>query len=234
MVAAAALDAPRRKWLNPIRFARSPNGRPRWASWCRCARAAGWWRRSRRRRFPALEAAATGGATWTRRWSGAAACWSVPGAGLASRRRRSGRRSPALWSCGARNRWPAAPMATGAATAGRSFSRSSSRGPRSWPRWPAARARRAGGARSGRHAPLAARAHRRQARPPRRPAPADHVGVRRPGAPPAPVEHALLAHPPRTVRPRPGAGGGRIRAFYEVQAQRVEPVGLVYLWPKTN
>jgi len=27
---------------------------------------------------------------------------------------------------------------------------------------------------------------------------------------------------------------GRIRAFYEVQAQRVEPVGLVYLWPETN
>ena len=26
----------------------------------------------------------------------------------------------------------------------------------------------------------------------------------------------------------------RIRAFYEVQAQRVEPVGLVYLWPETN
>ena len=27
---------------------------------------------------------------------------------------------------------------------------------------------------------------------------------------------------------------GRIRAFYEVQAPRVEPVGLVYLWPETN
>ena len=27
---------------------------------------------------------------------------------------------------------------------------------------------------------------------------------------------------------------GRIRAFYEVQATRVEPVGLVYLWPDTN
>ena len=26
----------------------------------------------------------------------------------------------------------------------------------------------------------------------------------------------------------------RIQAFYEVQAQRVEPVGLVYLWPETN
>ena len=26
----------------------------------------------------------------------------------------------------------------------------------------------------------------------------------------------------------------RIREFYEVQAQRVEPVGLVYLWPETN
>ena len=26
----------------------------------------------------------------------------------------------------------------------------------------------------------------------------------------------------------------RIRAFYEVRAQRVEPVGLVYLWPETN
>ena len=26
----------------------------------------------------------------------------------------------------------------------------------------------------------------------------------------------------------------RIRAFYEVQAKRVEPVGLVYLWPETN
>ena len=27
---------------------------------------------------------------------------------------------------------------------------------------------------------------------------------------------------------------GRIRAFYEVRARRVEPVGLVYLWPETN
>ena len=27
---------------------------------------------------------------------------------------------------------------------------------------------------------------------------------------------------------------GRIRVFYEVQARRVEPVGLVYLWPETN
>ena len=27
---------------------------------------------------------------------------------------------------------------------------------------------------------------------------------------------------------------GRIRAFYQVQARRVEPVGLVYLWPETN
>ena len=27
---------------------------------------------------------------------------------------------------------------------------------------------------------------------------------------------------------------GRIRAFYDVQAKRVEPVGLVYLWPETN
>ena len=26
----------------------------------------------------------------------------------------------------------------------------------------------------------------------------------------------------------------RIRAFYEVQARRIEPVGLVYLWPETN
>ena len=26
----------------------------------------------------------------------------------------------------------------------------------------------------------------------------------------------------------------RVRAFYEVQATRVEPVGLVYLWPETN
>ncbi|OGG46642.1 MAG: helicase [Candidatus Handelsmanbacteria bacterium RIFCSPLOWO2_12_FULL_64_10] len=27
---------------------------------------------------------------------------------------------------------------------------------------------------------------------------------------------------------------GRIREFYEVRAQRIEPVGLVYLWPETN
>lgn len=27
---------------------------------------------------------------------------------------------------------------------------------------------------------------------------------------------------------------GRVRQFYEVRAQRVEPVGLVYLWPETN
>ena len=26
----------------------------------------------------------------------------------------------------------------------------------------------------------------------------------------------------------------RIRDFYEVRAKRVEPVGLVYLWPETN
>ena len=26
----------------------------------------------------------------------------------------------------------------------------------------------------------------------------------------------------------------RIRGFYEVRAKRVEPVGLVYLWPETN
>lgn len=26
----------------------------------------------------------------------------------------------------------------------------------------------------------------------------------------------------------------RIREFYEVKAKRVEPVGLVYLWPGTN
>jgi hypothetical protein len=26
----------------------------------------------------------------------------------------------------------------------------------------------------------------------------------------------------------------RIRAFYEVRAKRIEPVGLVYLWPETN
>ncbi len=26
----------------------------------------------------------------------------------------------------------------------------------------------------------------------------------------------------------------RVREFYEVRAKRVEPVGLVYLWPETN
>jgi hypothetical protein len=26
----------------------------------------------------------------------------------------------------------------------------------------------------------------------------------------------------------------RIRSFYEVKATRIEPVGLVYLWPETN
>ena len=26
----------------------------------------------------------------------------------------------------------------------------------------------------------------------------------------------------------------RVREFYEVRVQRVEPVGLVYLWPETN
>ena len=26
----------------------------------------------------------------------------------------------------------------------------------------------------------------------------------------------------------------RVRDFYEVRAQRVEPIGLVYLWPETN
>ena len=26
----------------------------------------------------------------------------------------------------------------------------------------------------------------------------------------------------------------RIRAFYEVKARRIEPVGLIYLWPESN
>jgi len=26
----------------------------------------------------------------------------------------------------------------------------------------------------------------------------------------------------------------RVRAFYEVRASRIEPVGLIYLWPETN
>ena len=26
----------------------------------------------------------------------------------------------------------------------------------------------------------------------------------------------------------------RVREFYEVRAKRIEPVGLVYLWPETN
>ena len=26
----------------------------------------------------------------------------------------------------------------------------------------------------------------------------------------------------------------RIQEFYEVRAQRIEPVGLVYLWPESN
>ncbi len=26
----------------------------------------------------------------------------------------------------------------------------------------------------------------------------------------------------------------RVRDFYEVRAKRVEPIGLVYLWPETN
>jgi hypothetical protein len=26
----------------------------------------------------------------------------------------------------------------------------------------------------------------------------------------------------------------RVRTFYDVRAKRVEPVGLVYLWPETN
>ncbi len=26
----------------------------------------------------------------------------------------------------------------------------------------------------------------------------------------------------------------RVRAFYEVRAQRVEPVGLIYLWPEVS
>ena len=43
-----------------------------------------------------------------------------------------------------------------------------------------------------------------------------------------------LSCAPRPVRSRPETGAGAIRAFYEVQAKRVEPVGLVYLWPETN
>ena len=34
----------------------------------------------------------------------------------------------------------------------------------------------------------------------------------------------------RELAPEPA----RIREFYKVRAQRVEPVGLVYLWPETN
>lgn len=39
--------------------------------------------------------------------------------------------------------------------------------------------------------------------------------------------------PPARVRPR-HRPPPRIRAFYEVQARSIEPVGLVYLWPDTN
>ena len=40
---------------------------------------------------------------------------------------------------------------------------------------------------------------------------------------------------PRAVRPRSRARSrSAIREFYEVRAQRIEPVGLVYLWPETN
>ena len=98
----------------------------------------------------------------------------------------------------------------------------------------AARTGRARGPRPRRDTPPPARAHRRRARPPRGPVHPDRPGLRRRRTAQAPVEHALLAHAPRPVRPRPGAGAGRIRAFYEVQAKRVEPVGLVYLWPETN
>jgi predicted nucleic acid-binding Zn-ribbon protein len=38
----------------------------------------------------------------------------------------------------------------------------------------------------------------------------------------AALEHELRTEP------------GRIRALYEVKAQRIEPVGLVYLWPVTG
>ena len=65
--------------------------------------------------------------------------------------------------------------------------------------------------------------------------PAAHARLRRGGAAPARGQHALLAQrasssSTATSRREPQ----RIREFYEVRAQRVEPVGLVYLWPETN
>ena len=48
------------------------------------------------------------------------------------------------------------------------------------------------------------------------------------------AEHALVGAPARAVRARPRHEPDRIASFYEVRARRVEPVGLVYLWPETN
>ena len=81
-------------------------------------------------------------------------------------------------------------------------------------------------------------------------APRPHAGDRQKGARPARRQDAPTHRlDPRVPVRRPAAvwrrrlaqfdaelerEPARVRAFYEVQATRVEPVGLVYLWPETN
>ena len=87
---------------------------------------------------------------------------------------------------------------------------------------------------SGRSAPLQAYARAAEARTLERwsgrSAAADQSRARSSGA-------SCLTPRPATSRsccPSSKREPERVRAFYEVQATRVEPVGLVYLWPETN
>ncbi len=157
------------------------------------------------------------------------------------RRRRSTCSSASLGDRGAPHAWrrrssrssSPRPPATS-----RSCCRSSSRAPRSWRHSRSsklARARRARGEGPARDARAPARARARGARQARARVRAAHARLRRRREAPARGRHALLAHAASSSstassRREPQ----RIREFYEVRAKRVEPVGLVYLWPETN
>ena len=61
-----------------------------------------------------------------------------------------------------------------------------------------------------------------------------HIGSRRRGASAAGRQQALLEESARPVGRDLKEEPERIRDFYKVRATRVEPVGLVYLWPETG
>ena len=64
--------------------------------------------------------------------------------------------------------------------------------------------------------------------------PAAHARLRRRRAAPARSQQAALGQAARSDRPGAGDRARAHPAIYEVKAQRIEPVGLVYLWPVTG